>query len=171
MTTVEVEVKPEVCDAADSKTCDNEPISPSHKNATTLQPDPPDTNEPIPSSHNEPSAPQPDPSDTNEAILSSHNEPTAPQPPPADTVPEIKNVLEDESKAGEEQAAEPADSGIPDSPQNMFFLDPDHYYDGNESGTEEDQAAFMKELENFFRERSMDFKPPKFYGEGLNCLK
>jgi hypothetical protein len=29
----------------------------------------------------------------------------------------------------------------------------------------------MKELENFFRERSMDFKPPKFYGEGLNCLK
>jgi hypothetical protein len=192
MTTVEVEVKPEVCDAADSKTCDNEPISPSHKNATTLQPDPPDTNEPIPSSHNEPSAPQPDPSDTNEAIPSSrneptapqpnpsdtneaipssHNEPTAPQPLPADTVPEIKNVLEDESKAGEEQAAEPADNGITDSPQNMYFLDPDHYYDGNESGTEEDQAAFMKELENFFRERSMDFKPPKFYGEGLNCLK
>jgi hypothetical protein len=53
----------------------------------------------------------------------------------------------------------------------MFFLDADHYYDGNESGTEEDQAAFMKELENFFRERSMDFKPPKFYGEWLNCLK
>ncbi|WJX61343.1 hypothetical protein P8452_46444 [Trifolium repens] len=171
MTTVEVEVKPEVCEAADSKTCDSEPISSSHYNATTPQPDPSDTNEPIPSSHNEPTAPQPDPSDTNEAILSSHNEPTAPQPLPADTVPEIKNVLEDESKAGEEQAAEPADNGIPDSPQNMFFLDPDHYYDGNESGTEEDQAAFMKELENFFRERSMDFKPPKFYGEGLNCLK
>ncbi|CAA6661613.1 unnamed protein product [Spirodela intermedia] len=29
----------------------------------------------------------------------------------------------------------------------------------------------MKELENFFRERSLEFKPPKFYGEGLNCLK
>ncbi|KAJ7953259.1 AT-rich interactive domain protein [Quillaja saponaria] len=37
--------------------------------------------------------------------------------------------------------------------------------------TEEDQLAFMKELENFFRERSLEFKPPKFYGEGLNCLK
>jgi hypothetical protein len=194
MTTVEVEVKPEVCEVADSKTCDNEPISSSHNNATTPQPDPSDTNEPIqsshneptapqpdpsdtnepiPSSHNEPTAPQPDPSDTNEAIPSSHNEPTAAQPPPgpADTLPEINNVLEDESKAGEEHAAEPAYNGIPDPPQNMYFLDPDHYYDGNESGTEEDQAAFMKELENFFRERSMDFKPPKFYGEGLNCLK
>ncbi|OVA00697.1 ARID/BRIGHT DNA-binding domain [Macleaya cordata] len=42
---------------------------------------------------------------------------------------------------------------------------------GSESGTEEEQAAFMKELENFFKERSMEFKPPKFYGEGLNCLK
>ncbi|XP_038987253.1 AT-rich interactive domain-containing protein 3 isoform X2 [Phoenix dactylifera] len=45
------------------------------------------------------------------------------------------------------------------------------FLDGDDSGTEEEQAAFMKELENFFRERSMEFKPPKFYGEGLNCLK
>lgn len=43
--------------------------------------------------------------------------------------------------------------------------------EGDESGTDEEQTAFMKELENFFRERSMEFKPPKFYGEGLNCLK
>lgn len=43
--------------------------------------------------------------------------------------------------------------------------------EGDDSGTEEEQAAFMKELENFFRERSLEFKPPKFYGEGLNCLK
>ncbi|GKV30240.1 hypothetical protein SLEP1_g39074 [Rubroshorea leprosula] len=43
--------------------------------------------------------------------------------------------------------------------------------DGSESGTEAEQSAFMKELENFFKERSMEFKPPKFYGEGLNCLK
>ncbi|KAG2323288.1 hypothetical protein Bca52824_016501 [Brassica carinata] len=43
--------------------------------------------------------------------------------------------------------------------------------EGNESGTEEDQSAFMKDLYHFFRERNMDFKPPKFYGEGLNCLK
>ncbi|XP_018441216.1 AT-rich interactive domain-containing protein 3 isoform X1 [Raphanus sativus] len=55
------------------------------------------------------------------------------------------------------------------SAKRSFLLDDTS--DGNESGTEEDQSAFMKELYHFFRERSMDFKPPKFYGEGLNCLK
>ncbi|EFJ16229.1 hypothetical protein SELMODRAFT_445202 [Selaginella moellendorffii] len=38
-------------------------------------------------------------------------------------------------------------------------------------GTVEEQLAFVKELEKFFRERSMEFKAPKFYGEELNCLK
>lgn len=51
-----------------------------------------------------------------------------------------------------------------------FSFDP-VYGGGDDSGTEEEQAAFMKELENFFKERSLEFKPPKFYGEGLNCLK
>lgn len=53
--------------------------------------------------------------------------------------------------------------------KRSFLLD--DASDGNESGTEEDQSAFMKELDSFFRERNMDFKPPKFYGEVLNCLK
>ncbi|CAG7860708.1 unnamed protein product [Brassica rapa] len=57
----------------------------------------------------------------------------------------------------------------PMSPKRSFLLDDSS--EGYESGTEEDQAAFMKELGHFFRERNMDFKPPKFYGEGLNCLK
>ncbi|TYH78601.1 hypothetical protein ES332_D03G000600v1 [Gossypium tomentosum] len=52
-----------------------------------------------------------------------------------------------------------------------FFLDDIHFSDGNESGTEEEQSVFMKQLEIFFKERGMEFKPPKFYGEGLNCLK
>ncbi|CAN8257791.1 unnamed protein product [Cochlearia groenlandica] len=55
------------------------------------------------------------------------------------------------------------------SNKNSFLLD--DTADGNESGTEEDQSAFIKELYHFFRERNMEFKPPKFYGEGLNCLK
>ncbi|KAL1535192.1 AT-rich interactive domain-containing protein 3-like [Salvia divinorum] len=38
-------------------------------------------------------------------------------------------------------------------------------------GTPEDQAAFIKELEHFYREKTMEFKPPKFYGQPLNCLK
>ncbi|KAL1225559.1 AT-rich interactive domain-containing protein 3 [Cardamine amara subsp. amara] len=55
------------------------------------------------------------------------------------------------------------------SAKRSFLLDDTS--EGNESGTEEDQSAFMKELDSFFKERNMDFKPPKFYGEGLNCLK
>ncbi|KAI4389662.1 hypothetical protein MLD38_001863 [Melastoma candidum] len=39
------------------------------------------------------------------------------------------------------------------------------------SGTVEEQATFMKELERFYKEKALDFKPPKFYGEPLNCLK
>lgn len=40
-----------------------------------------------------------------------------------------------------------------------------------EDGTLAQQAAFMKELENFHREKALEFKAPKFYGEPLNCLK
>ncbi|KAL1815861.1 AT-rich interactive domain-containing protein 6 [Daucus carota subsp. sativus] len=40
-----------------------------------------------------------------------------------------------------------------------------------ETGTPEEQAAFMKELETFFREKGTVFRPPKFYGKLLNCLK
>ncbi|KAL6912233.1 hypothetical protein ACP4OV_001038 [Aristida adscensionis] len=50
-------------------------------------------------------------------------------------------------------------------------VEPDPFLDGDDSGTEEEQAAFMAELERFHREHSLEFKPPKFYGKGLNCLK
>ncbi|KAL3514901.1 hypothetical protein ACH5RR_027618 [Cinchona calisaya] len=40
-----------------------------------------------------------------------------------------------------------------------------------DDGTPEEQAAFIKELESFYRERGMDFKPPKFYGQPLNLCK
>ncbi|KAL2893146.1 AT-rich interactive domain-containing protein 5 [Bienertia sinuspersici] len=43
--------------------------------------------------------------------------------------------------------------------------------DDEEDGTKEEQAEFMKELEAFHKARCLDFKPPKFYGEPLNCLK
>ncbi|XP_010932124.1 AT-rich interactive domain-containing protein 5 isoform X1 [Elaeis guineensis] len=70
--------------------------------------------------------------------------------------------LKQEKEGGEYLA------GVEGSNQSYTF---NSFLDGDDSGTEEEQAAFMKELENFFRERSMEFKPPKFYGEGLNCLK
>ncbi|KAJ1427432.1 HSP20-like chaperone [Sesbania bispinosa] len=43
--------------------------------------------------------------------------------------------------------------------------------DYDESGTSLERETFMKEIENFYRERSLEFKAPKFYGEPLNCLK
>ncbi|KAK6116813.1 hypothetical protein DH2020_049443 [Rehmannia glutinosa] len=41
----------------------------------------------------------------------------------------------------------------------------------DDDGTLEEQTTFMKEIESFYREKAMDFKPPKFYGQPLNCLK
>ncbi|KAL4569625.1 hypothetical protein LXL04_025267 [Taraxacum kok-saghyz] len=54
--------------------------------------------------------------------------------------------------------------------QKSFLLEPNSSLE-EESGSEEDQAAFMKELEIFHKERCLEFKPPRFYGEPLNCLK
>uniref|UniRef100_A0A0A9D1G2 ARID domain-containing protein n=1 Tax=Arundo donax TaxID=35708 RepID=A0A0A9D1G2_ARUDO len=61
------------------------------------------------------------------------------------------------------------DLGLSKISNNSFMFD--YTTGGDDSGTEEEQAAFMKELERFYREKLMEFKPPKFYGEGLNCLK
>jgi len=108
--------------------------------------------------------------DNGDPMPASHNEPAISQPAATDTNTEFVNGLEVENKADEKQATDPADNGNSNS-KHLFFLDADHSYDGNESGTEEEQSAFMKELENFFKERSLEFKHPKFYGEGLNCLK
>lgn len=55
-------------------------------------------------------------------------------------------------------------------PEQSFLLAPDGV-EGDESGTEEDQMAFMMDVENFHRERSLEFKPPKFYQKELNLLK
>uniref|UniRef100_A0A2N9FZ07 ARID domain-containing protein n=1 Tax=Fagus sylvatica TaxID=28930 RepID=A0A2N9FZ07_FAGSY len=56
------------------------------------------------------------------------------------------------------------------TPEQSFLLAPDGV-EGDESGTEEDQTAFMMDVENFYKERSLEFKPPKFYQKELNLLK
>ncbi|CAM9001371.1 unnamed protein product [Rhodiola kirilowii] len=43
--------------------------------------------------------------------------------------------------------------------------------DADESATEDETTVFMRELHSFYKERAMEFKPPKFYGEPLDCLK
>ncbi|XP_062018943.1 AT-rich interactive domain-containing protein 5-like isoform X2 [Rosa rugosa] len=54
-------------------------------------------------------------------------------------------------------------------PERTFLLAPGA--EGDESGTEEEQAEFMKEVENFYKEKHLEFKAPKFYKEELNLLK
>ncbi|CAN0881024.1 AT-rich interactive domain-containing protein 3 [Linum grandiflorum] len=56
------------------------------------------------------------------------------------------------------------------TPAKTFLLEPSSD-DGYESGTEEEQAEFMKEVETCYKENHMEFKPPKFYKEELNLLK
>ncbi|XP_047323081.1 AT-rich interactive domain-containing protein 6-like [Impatiens glandulifera] len=41
----------------------------------------------------------------------------------------------------------------------------------DEDGTLEEQTTFMKEVECFYKEKALEFKPPRFYGQPLNCLK
>ncbi|KAL8122329.1 AT-rich interactive domain-containing protein 5-like [Apium graveolens] len=60
--------------------------------------------------------------------------------------------------------------GVFSKTSNNSFLGPDPLL-GDETGTEEERAEFMKELETFHKERLWEFKPLKFYQEPLNCLK
>ncbi|KDP24918.1 hypothetical protein JCGZ_24296 [Jatropha curcas] len=96
------------------------------------------------------------------------DEPTTPHAVSSIIKTELENKRELKNAKNKAEEATLKSNGTSSS-KNTFLLDDDH--DGDETGTEEEQCAFMMELENFFRERSMEFKPPKFYGEGLNCLK
>ncbi|XVE66459.1 hypothetical protein DITRI_Ditri08aG0081300 [Diplodiscus trichospermus] len=48
---------------------------------------------------------------------------------------------------------------------------PNLCFDNSGSDTEEEQAAFVKEVESFYKENHLEFKHPKFYKEDLNLLK
>ncbi|GLT29234.1 hypothetical protein SLA2020_041130 [Shorea laevis] len=44
-------------------------------------------------------------------------------------------------------------------------------FDNSGAGTEEEQAAFAKKVEAFYKEKNLEFKHPKFYKEDINLLK
>ena len=67
-------------------------------------------------------------------------------------------------------AREDGNENLSDKVSNNSFMF-DYTSGGDDSGTEEEQAEFIKELERFYTMKLMEFKAPKFYGEGLNCLK
>ncbi|KAK4765722.1 hypothetical protein SAY86_026812 [Trapa natans] len=64
-----------------------------------------------------------------------------------------------------------AENKTGDSSDRQMTLWETQYEDGEESGTEEEQCTFRREVENFYRERNFEFRAPKFYKEDLNMLK
>ncbi|MED6179660.1 AT-rich interactive domain-containing protein 5 [Stylosanthes scabra] len=90
---------------------------------------------------NSPLLPLPEANARHDPKLHSHHELLTPKPKERN-VREMKNVLNDTEMT-----------------------------DYDDSGSCSEREAFMRELESFYRERSLEFKPPKFYGEPLNCLK
>ncbi|XP_039019413.1 AT-rich interactive domain-containing protein 5-like isoform X2 [Hibiscus syriacus] len=53
----------------------------------------------------------------------------------------------------------------------LSLSNPNLCFDNSGSDTEEEQAAFVKEVEAFYKENNLEFKHPKFYKEDLNLLK
>ncbi|KAL9249815.1 AT-rich interactive domain-containing protein [Drosera capensis] len=96
-----------------------------------------------------------------EPVSSSRQEMDAPVSGSAPEVGMVKKEFIDDTSVEEPQL------NVSDR-RNVFETETS---DGGESGTEEEQSAFMKELGNFCKEKSLEFKPPKFYGEPLNLLK
>ncbi|KAK6154203.1 hypothetical protein DH2020_013842 [Rehmannia glutinosa] len=82
----------------------------------------------------------------------------------------VSNNLKEEPNNGVFSETKVRPSADIKTPSKSFVLDANDVT-GDESGSEEEQAAFMKELHNFHGERCLEFKPPKFYQEPLNCLK
>lgn len=105
-----------------------------------------------------------------DTVTVSNNEPVTPHAGSSDIKAENRSGEQLENNVNGKEITTPTNNGKSNS-KYMFLYDDGHTYEGNDSGTEEEQSDFMKEIENFFKERSMEFKPPKFYGEGLNCLK
>ncbi|MCE2056182.1 hypothetical protein HAX54_044189 [Datura stramonium] len=104
----------------------------------------------------------------------------------SDEFPKVKNEICDSSIGKTPELATPKFMGKPSmvksgqhsgeaskniSKEAKMADDEDEYEDGDDEGSPEDQAAFIIKLEGFYRERAMEFKPPKFYGHPLNCLK
>ncbi|XP_076945238.1 AT-rich interactive domain-containing protein 5-like [Bidens hawaiensis] len=65
----------------------------------------------------------------------------------------------------------------PNKANNHFTETPKHELESEkmdedyDSRTEEDQEIFMKEVDAVYKEKGLEFKPPKFYGQPLNCFK
>ncbi|XP_039055482.1 AT-rich interactive domain-containing protein 5-like [Hibiscus syriacus] len=95
--------------------------------------------------------------------------PHLPDAPPADASPAEPPEKKSNGDAAPLLSTPKSEPERVEKPRS-WLLDPE-MVEADEAGTLEERAAFMKELESFYKDRSLEFKPPKFYGEPLNCLK
>ncbi|KAJ6395387.1 hypothetical protein OIU77_020607 [Salix suchowensis] len=105
----------------------------------------------------------------------------SPPPPSSHSDPKAEDEEDDDEKSdvvpteiNKKEAPKPPKLDVsalhtPPPLTKSFLLDSSA--DGYESGTEEEQAAFMKDVESFHKQNHLEFKPPKFYKEELNLLK
>ncbi|KAB5561689.1 hypothetical protein DKX38_006646 [Salix brachista] len=106
----------------------------------------------------------------------------SPPPPSSHSGPKAEDEEEDDDEKSDVVPTEINKKEAPKPPKldfsalhtpppltKSFLLDSSA--DGYESGTEEEQAAFMKDVESFHKQNHLEFKPPKFYKEELNLLK
>ncbi|KAF9684742.1 hypothetical protein SADUNF_Sadunf04G0150000 [Salix dunnii] len=104
-----------------------------------------------------------------------------PPPPSSHSGPKAEDEEDDDEKSvvvpteiNKKEAPKPPKLDVsalntPPPLTKSFLLDSSA--DGYESGTEEEQAAFMRDVESFHKQNHLEFKPPKFYKEELNLLK
>ncbi|GMJ12963.1 hypothetical protein HRI_004965600 [Hibiscus trionum] len=98
----------------------------------------------------------------------------------AETVTKLDEIEHDNELCGSpcaETKAKPQDdaNGVENKEQTttgeLGDKNPKLSFDNEGSDTEEEQAAFAKEVEAFYKENNLEFKHPKFYKEDLNLLK
>ncbi|ESQ27471.1 hypothetical protein EUTSA_v10018578mg [Eutrema salsugineum] len=90
------------------------------------------------------------------------------------------DVDQSQKKVTSDGGQEETTLGEPSTPQaagesvkkwRTWLLNDSEVREVDETGTPEDQEAFIKEVEAFHKENFLEFKAPKFYGQPLNCLK
>eukprot|EP00258_Populus_trichocarpa_P051385 XP_024467404.1 AT-rich interactive domain-containing protein 6 [Populus trichocarpa] len=97
------------------------------------------------------------------AVPKESNEPAAPQAGSS----EVEDKVDDKRESDDIDTSPKTNGKL--TPRRSFLLDEN--IGGSVTGTEEEQKDFLSELHSFFGENGMEFKPPKFYGDLLNCLK
>ncbi|XP_039068715.1 AT-rich interactive domain-containing protein 5-like [Hibiscus syriacus] len=84
---------------------------------------------------------------------------------------ELCGIPTAEIKVKPEGDADGVDNQEQTTSRELDDKNPNMCFDNDGSDLEEEQVAFVKEVEAFYKENNLEFKHPKFYKEDLNLLK